>query len=65
VSRPLTWADLGARVAAARDDTFSVHAALWDAIAPLGMPRLAAAIAEALAPVVAATVIAGATESTG
>jgi hypothetical protein len=33
-----------------------VHAALWDRIAPLGLGRLALALAEALAPVIAAEV---------
>ena len=62
---PLSWADLGAR--AARElpthdsdgdgDGFAVHAALWDRIAPRGLGRLALALAEALAPVVAAAVV--------
>jgi hypothetical protein len=62
---PLVWEDLGARAAreltAAGDDGhqggFAVHAALWDRIAPLGLGRLALALAEALAPVVAAAVV--------
>jgi len=51
------WADLGGR--AAREDAggFAVHAALWDRIAPLGLGRLALALAEALAPVVTAAVV--------
>jgi hypothetical protein len=53
----LCWADLGARAARALPDGFAVHAALWDRIAPLGLPRLALALAEALAPVVAAAVV--------
>ena len=52
----LGWADLGARAAAERAGGFAVHAALWDRIAPLGLARVALAIAEALAPVVAAAV---------
>jgi hypothetical protein len=52
----LAWADLGARAAAERPGGFAVHAALWDRIAPLGLGRLALALAEALAPVVAAAV---------
>jgi hypothetical protein len=53
----LRWADLGAR--AAREDAggFAVHAALWDRIAPLGLGRLALALAEALAPVVITAVV--------
>lgn len=56
-ARGLRWADLGAR--AAREDAggFAVHAALWDRIAPLGLGRLALALAEALAPVVTAAVV--------
>jgi hypothetical protein len=49
----LRWADLGGRAAAQQPDGFAVHAALWDRIAPLGLGRLALALAEALAPVVA------------
>jgi len=48
------WADCGAVAARAADDGIEVHAALWERIAPLGMSRLAAAIAEALVPIVAA-----------
>ena len=47
------WADCGAVAARGTADGLEVHAALWERIAPLGMARLAAAIAEALAPVVA------------
>ncbi|HEY0195421.1 MAG TPA: hypothetical protein VGC42_30105, partial [Kofleriaceae bacterium] len=54
--QPLHWADLGARAAGLHVDDgdvgFQVHAALWDRIAPLGLARLALALAEALAPVV-------------
>jgi hypothetical protein len=53
----LHWADLGARVARAPSDGLAVHAALWDRIAPLGLGRLVLALAEALAPVVAAAVV--------
>jgi hypothetical protein len=52
----IAWADLGARAAAERPGGFAVHAALWDRIAPLGLARLALALAEALAPVVAASI---------
>jgi hypothetical protein len=53
----LTWADLGAR--AARYDTsgLQAHAALWERIAPLGLGRLALALAEALAPVVVQAIV--------
>ena len=50
-SRPLVWADLGARAATVGDQG-AVHAALWERIAPLGLGRLALALAEALVPVV-------------
>jgi hypothetical protein len=53
----LRWADLGARAAREQPDGFAVHAALWDRIAPLGLGRLALALAEALAPVIAAAVV--------
>jgi hypothetical protein len=62
---PLAWADLGACTARelpggdgdGHGDGFAVHAALWDRIAPFGLGRLALALAEALAPVVAAAVV--------
>jgi hypothetical protein len=53
-ARPIRWADLGARPAAAAAGELHVHAALWERVAPLGLPRLALALAEALAPVVTA-----------
>ncbi|MEO7732824.1 MAG: hypothetical protein ABIY55_17790 [Kofleriaceae bacterium] len=53
----LRWADLGGRVAREEPDGFAVHAALWDRIAPLGLGRLALALAEALAPVVTTAVV--------
>jgi len=55
--RGLRWADLGARAAREDADGFAVHAALWDRIAPLGLGRLALALAEALAPVVTAAIV--------
>ncbi|HUJ56932.1 MAG TPA: hypothetical protein VLX92_00410 [Kofleriaceae bacterium] len=55
---PIAWADLGARAARSRGDGFEIHGALWRCIAPLGMARLALAIAEALAPVVTGAIIA-------
>jgi len=54
--RPIRWDDLGARAATYDDRGFAVHAALWDRIAPLGLARLALALAEALAPVVATVI---------
>lgn len=51
-THPVRWADLGAHAAADAEEAFLVHAALWDRIAPLGLGRLALALAEALAPVV-------------
>ncbi len=57
-ARPIAWADLGARAARRADAGFAVHAALWDRIAPLGLARLALALAEALAPVVASMILA-------
>lgn len=56
-ARPIRWADLGARAAAHDDDGFAVHAALWDHVAPLGLARLALALAEALAPIAAAVIV--------
>src|SRR5207245_454698 len=48
----LAWADLGVDLARATPDgSILVHAALWERLAPLGMARLALALAEALAPV--------------
>lgn len=56
-ARSVAWADLGARPAAELPGGFAVHAALWERIAPLGFPRLALALAEALAPVVTAALV--------
>jgi hypothetical protein len=49
----VTWADCGAAAARAGANGLEVHAALWERISPLGMARLGAALAEALAPIVA------------
>jgi hypothetical protein len=57
-THPIRWADLGARAAATTADGFAVHAALWQRIGPLGLGRLALALAEALAPVVTTAVVA-------
>jgi hypothetical protein len=54
----ITWQDLGARAARRDGNGFSVHAAIWDHVAPHGLARVALAIAEALAPVVATAVVA-------
>lgn len=61
--RPMVWADLGARAAVARPGELCVHAALWERIGPLGLGRLALALAEALAPVAAAAVVAAVLEA--
>lgn len=53
----IRWADLGGRAARATDHGFDVHVVLWERIAPLGMARLALALAEALAPVVTTTLV--------
>ena len=58
VGRAITWADLGARAAGTAPDGFVVHAALWERLAPAGMGRVALALAEALAPVVAMAIVA-------
>ena len=55
--RPIAWADLGGRIARRTAGGFEVHAVLWERIAPLGLARLALALAEALAPVVTATLV--------
>ncbi|MGE0869240.1 MAG: hypothetical protein AB7P03_11780 [Kofleriaceae bacterium] len=61
-NRPMRWADLGARAARSTPGGFEVHAALWERIAPLGMVRLALALAEALVPVVSSTIVAQAVD---
>ena len=55
---PIHWADLGARAARADASGLALHAALWERVAPHGLPRLALAIAEALAPAVTAALAA-------
>lgn len=56
----VTWADLGARPARRVSDGFEVHAALWEKLSPLGLGRVALALAEALAPLVAQAAVADA-----
>jgi hypothetical protein len=56
--RTLVWADLGVRAARRTETGFAVHAAIWQRIAPLGLGRVALAIAEALAPVVTSAILA-------
>lgn len=51
LARSLRWEDLGAR-AATIGDPLAVHAAMWEQIGPLGLGRLALALAEALVPIV-------------
>lgn len=55
---PVTWADLGARAARRGAAGFEVHAAIWERLAPAGLARVALALAEALAPVVATAAVA-------
>jgi hypothetical protein len=57
-SKVVRWDDLGARAAMTRDGDILVHAAIWDRIAPLGFPRLALALAEAIGPVVTIALVA-------
>jgi hypothetical protein len=57
-ARPVVWADVGARSARVRDDQLEVHAALWQYVGPHGLGRLALALAEALAPVISAALVA-------
>jgi hypothetical protein len=52
------WADCQAKSARMRDGVLEVHAALWDAVAPHGMGNLAVALAEAMAPVISASLVA-------
>ena len=54
---PIRWADLGARAARSDAQGFALHAALWERVGPHGLPRLALAIAEALAPAVTAALV--------
>ncbi len=57
-AHPVIWADVGARSARIRDDRVEVHAALWLYVGPHGLGRLALALAEALAPVISAALVA-------
>lgn len=54
----LGFADLGARAARETDAGFELHAALWDRLSS-DLPRLAAALVEALVPVATASVLSG------
>jgi hypothetical protein len=55
---PIVWADLGARAASRRrEGGIAIHAAIWEHIAPLGLARVAQAIAEALIPMFTQTQI--------
>jgi len=56
-TRPMHWADLGARAARATSGGLELHAAIWQRVGPLGLGRLALALAEALAPVVTVAVV--------
>lgn len=57
-AHPPRWADLGARAAGLSGGELEVHAALWDHIGPLGLARLVLALAEAIAPLATAAVLA-------
>ncbi|MEZ4366029.1 MAG: hypothetical protein R2939_07050 [Kofleriaceae bacterium] len=50
---PVVWGDAGARLAVDAGDRVLLHAALWERLAPHGLARVALALAEALAPVIA------------
>jgi hypothetical protein len=54
----IAWADLGTRAARDTGDRIEIHAALWERIAPLGLARLALAIAEAVGPIASSRAIA-------
>jgi len=57
-TKPIRWADLGARAAQATDAGADVHAAIWEHVGRQGLARLALAIAEALAPAVTGVIAA-------
>ncbi len=59
-AHPIEWADLGGRAAQVTPDGILVHAAMWQRIGPLGLGRLALALAEALAPVITVAILAAA-----
>ena len=48
---PVVWGDAGLAAAADRGDRVVVHVGLWQHLAPHGLARVAAALAEALAPI--------------
>lgn len=60
----IVWADTSARSARIRDDRVEVHAALWLYVGPHGLGRLALALAEALAPVISAALVASLARAT-
>ncbi len=49
----MVWADAGDALTRDRGTHVEVHAALWQRLAPHGLPRVAAALVEALTPLVA------------
>jgi len=55
---PIVWGDAGPAAAIDRRTQIVLHAALWHALAPHGLSRLALALAEALAPIAAARAVA-------
>ena len=56
-TRDIRWADLGGRAAAVTEAGVDVHAALFIHVAPVGLGRLALALAEALVPLVTRGVV--------
>lgn len=63
-THPIVWADCGARAARLIDERVEVHGALWQAVAPHGLGRVALALAEALAPVISAALVAALVRAT-
>lgn len=55
---PIGWGDAGLAAARDRGDQVIVHVGLWRHLAPLGLARVALALAEALTPIAAARAVA-------
>lgn len=55
---PIAWGDAGLAAARDRGDQVIVHVGLWHHLAPLGLARVALALAEALTPIAAARAVA-------
>ncbi len=58
---PIAWGDAGLAAARDRGDQLIVHVGLWHHLAPLGVARVALALAEALTPIAAARAVAALT----